>query len=182
MGTRKPIFIDRDGVLNVDVSPYISNVDQLQLFSWTVGSLLKLHENGFEIYVVSNQQGVALGITSSEALEQITEKIQSAVRPEGFSIKKFYHCTALDSENHPWRKPSPGMILAARDEFNLELGDAFFIGDKWSDIECAARAGCRPLLVLSGVTAPGSWEQWKFKPERVFPSLKEAAEWVVEQG
>jgi D-glycero-D-manno-heptose 1,7-bisphosphate phosphatase len=179
MGT-KPIFIDRDGVLNVDVSPYISSLEQLQLFPWTIDALTKLHESGFEIYIISNQQGVALGITTPDALDQITEEIQDAVRVRGFEIRKFYHCTALDSANHPWRKPLPGMILAARDEFDLNLEGSFFIGDKWSDIECGAVAGCRPLLVLTGVTAPGSWEAWKHKPEKVFANLGEAVDWIVE--
>jgi D-glycero-D-manno-heptose 1,7-bisphosphate phosphatase len=179
MGTRKPIFIDRDGVLNVDVSPYISRSEQLQLFPYTVDSLQKLHEHGYEIYIISNQQGVALGITSEEELEKITETIQAALRGRGFEIKKFFHCTALDSANHPWRKPSPGMILAARDEFDLNLEGTFFIGDKWSDIESGSRAGCRPILVLTGVTAPGSWDHWEHKPEKVFPNLKEAVDWIT---
>ncbi len=179
MGNRKPIFIDRDGVLNADVSPYTARVEQLTLFPWTVDALAKLHEHGFEIFVISNQQGVARGITSLEELEKITEAIQKPLRERGFSIRKFYHCTALDSENHPWRKPSPGMLLAARDEFGLDLEGAFFIGDKWSDIEAGARAGCRTILVLSGVTAPGTWGDWTHQPEQVFRSLKEAVDWVV---
>lgn len=177
----KPIFIDRDGVLNVDVSPYVSRLEQLQIFPWVEESLVKLHESGFDVYVISNQQGVALGITSPEELERMTEALQGLTRRHGFEIKAFYHCTALDSEKHPWRKPSPGMILAAKEEHGLSLEQAFFIGDKWSDIECGARAGCRPLLVLTGVTAPEGWKDWKYQPEKVFPTLKEAVDWVVEQ-
>ena len=175
----KPIFIDRDGVLNVDISPYVSRLEQLQIFPFVSEALRKLHENGYEIFVISNQQGVALGITSAEELDRMTAALQETVKPFGFSIKAFYHCIALDTENHPWRKPSPGMILAAQKDHGLDLKDSFFIGDKWSDVECAVRAGCRPLLVLTGVTGPEGWKNWKHQPERVFPSLKEAVDWIT---
>lgn len=181
MGTHKPIFIDRDGVINVDVTPYVSTVDQLQIFPWTAEALHKLHLHGYEIFVISNQQGVALGITSLKELAKMEEAIQTPLRALGFSIGKFYYCTARNSENDPCRKPAPGMLLAAQKEFDLDLSSAYFIGDKWSDIECALRAGCHPILVLSGVTAPGGWENWKHKPERVFSTLKEAVDWVTAQ-
>ena len=73
------------------------------------------------------------------------------------------------------------MVFAARDEFDLNLEGAFLIGDKDTDIECAHRAGLRPLLVQTGVTAPGEEQDWPFPPEAVFPSLLEAAQYVVEE-
>lgn len=179
---RKPVFLDRDGVINVDRTPYVSALDQLELFPYTVESLVRLYEAGFDIFVVSNQQGVALGVTPPEVLEQINETIQEAIRPYGAFIKKFYYCTALDAEKHPWRKPSPGMILAARDEFGLDLTGAFMVGDKPSDMECAVRAGVRPLLVLSGVATARDASGMAYPPEAVFPTLKEAVDYIVASG
>lgn len=177
---RKPIFIDRDGVINVDISPYVSRLELFQMFPWTVEALTLLDRAGYDIYVISNQQGVALGITPAEELEKINAALQAALAPHGFGVRKFYYCTALASENHPWRKPSPGMILAARDEFGLNLEGAFMIGDKEIDVECGLRAGCRPLLVLSGVTHGQSWTKWAHQPEAAFENLLEAARYVVE--
>lgn len=177
----KPLFLDRDGVLNRDVAPYLSSLEQLEVFPWTAPALALLAGAGYDFYVVSNQQGVALGITSAEELERITDGIQDALRPVGVEIRKFYYCTAHDRENHPWRKPSPGMILAAGEEFGFDPAGAFMIGDKWSDIEAGARAGCRPLLVRSGVTPEGDGTDWPYPPERAFPTLAEAAEWIVGQ-
>ena len=182
MTPRKPIFLDRDGVLNVDVSPYVSRVEDLELFPWTVEALVALDRAGFDMFVISNQQGVALGITPAVALDDIDAKIQSALQPHGFGIKRFYYCTSLDSVGDPCRKPAPGMILQARDEFSLDLGGAFFVGDKDTDIECAARAGCRGLLVLSGVTQPDEWKSWRHQPEGVFRTLREAVAYVVQGG
>ncbi len=176
---RKPIFLDRDGVLNIDVEPYVARMAEFQVFPWTVDSLVRLDRAGFEIFVVSNQQGVSLGITNEDELSRMTEHLQSLLRAHGFQIRKFYHATALKAQRHPWRKPSRGMIFSAVDEFKLDLDGAFLIGDKWSDIEAAARAGLRPLLVLSGVTAQGDWHDWNYAPEAVFPTLAEAVEHVL---
>lgn len=176
---RRPLFLDRDGVLNVDVTPYVTHVDQLQIFPYTVATLKKLHEAGFDLYVVSNQQGVAKGITTMEVVQACTDKIQEACRAAGFEIRKFYYCTALAGEDSSWRKPKPGMILATRDEFGLDLEGAFFIGDKWSDIEAGAKAGLRPLLVYTGVTAPSDSTAWAYPPEASFPTLVEAADYVL---
>lgn len=74
------------------------------------------------------------------------------------------------------------MILAAKEEFGLKLEGCYFIGDKWSDIECGARAGCKTLLVLTGVTGPEATESWHYKPEKVFPTLKEAVDYVCGVG
>lgn len=177
--TKRAIFIDRDGVINVDVTPYLARAEQLQIFPYAMEAMSHLAKAGFDIFVVSNQQGVALGITTQEELESITNALKDSAAERGFDFKKFYYCTARDSENHPWRKPSPGMLLSAAEEYNLDLQNCYFIGDKWSDIECGARAGAHPLLVLSGVTPPGAWSDWHYKPEGVFPTLAEAATWVV---
>ncbi|HVL39063.1 MAG TPA: HAD-IIIA family hydrolase [Fimbriimonadaceae bacterium] len=176
---RKPIFIDRDGVINVDIEPYVTHLDLFQLFPWTVEALRILHEADYDIYVISNQQGVGLGLTPMEEVEKMDALLQAALAPHEFQVKKFYYCTALKSENHPWRKPAPGMILAARDEFGLDLTDTFMIGDKQIDVMCALRAGCRPLLVLSGVTKGSEWMQWEHQPEAAFENLLDAARYVV---
>ena len=86
---RKPIFLDRDGVLNVDITPYVSRVELFDIFPWTVDALVRLDRAGYDIYVVSNQQGVALGITPIEELDKMNEAMQSLLRPHGFEIKKF---------------------------------------------------------------------------------------------
>lgn len=179
MGAKRPLFLDRDGVLNVDITPYVSRLELLEIFSWTVPAL-KLLADDYDFYVVSNQQGVSLGITPPEELEKITNAIQDACRAEGFEIRKFYHCTARDSERHPWRKPSPGMILSAAEDFDFDPAGAFLIGDKWSDIEAAAKAGCRPLLVMTGVTTDEAYKTWNYPPEHVFPTLLEATQWIAE--
>jgi len=102
------------------------------------------------------------------------------VRPYGFEIKKFYYCTAHDGQQHPWRKPNPGMILAAAEEFDFDPAGCFLIGDWWKDMSAARGAGCRPLLVMSGVCKGEEYKSWPDQPEAVFPSLIEAAEYAIQ--
>ncbi|MFY9233219.1 MAG: HAD family hydrolase [Fimbriimonadaceae bacterium] len=175
---RRPIFLDRDGVLNVDPSPYVSRVEDLEIFPYTIDALVRLDRAGYDIYVVSNQQGVALGITPIEELPKIDEAFQSLLRPHGFEIKKFYYATSHKSENHPWRKPGSGMILAAAEEFGLDPRGAFMVGDKETDLIAGKAAGCRPLLVLTGRRS-GGWESYECQPEAVFPTLSEAVDYVI---
>ncbi|HWA83437.1 MAG TPA: HAD-IIIA family hydrolase [Fimbriimonadaceae bacterium] len=182
MAERQPLFLDRDGVLNRDMKPYIATADELEIFPWTLDALALLDAAGFEFYIVSNQQGVAKGFISPLELEKQTEKIESALATRNLQIRRFYYCTALAADNHPWRKPGDGMIQAAREEFGIDPAGAFLIGDRWSDIEAGAKAGCRPLLVLSGGTDEGEWMEWKHKPEKVFPTLLEAAQWIAGGG
>lgn len=174
----KPLFLDRDGVLNVDVKPYVTHRSQFELFPWTVPALNLLLDHGFDLFVISNQQGVAKGLTPREELDACTEILRQSIAPRAF--QQFYYCLALDSDNHPWRKPNPGMILAAGEEFGFDPRGAFVVGDKWTDSECAARAGCLSLIVQSGLTRDDKETQsWKYRPEAVLPTLRDAAEWLV---
>lgn len=178
---RKPLFLDRDGVINRDLVPYVTTADELEIFPWTVDALELLHGAGYQFFIVSNQQGVAKGFIQEAELEKQTEKITRALQARGLSIEKFYYCKSLATAGDPWRKPGCGMIEAARDDFGVDPKGAFMIGDRWSDMQAGASAGCRPLLLLSGGTKEG-WETWEYPPERVFANLLEAAEWIVREG
>lgn len=178
---KRAVFLDRDGVLNVDLAPYVTCAEDLRIFPF-VGECLGLLANaGFELFVVSNQQGVAKGITPPEELPKMNAMLRAVAAEHGAEIREIYYCTAHRSENHPWRKPSPGMLLSAAEQYGVDLSRSFLIGDKWSDIEAGARAGVTTVLVLTGVTNSG-WEQWDYRPDHVCESLVEAVEWVVGAG
>lgn len=176
---RKAIFLDRDGVINRDLTPYVTSASLFNPFPWAVEALTLLNNAQFDIYVVSNQQGVALGYLDEAELAKMDAKLQEMLAPYGFQIKKMYYCLARDEDNHPWRKPGCGMIVAAGEEFGFDPRGCFLIGDKDTDLMAAAAAGCRPLLVLSGVTSQSEVPSLPVQPEAVFPTLLEAAQWVA---
>ena len=154
----------------------------MQLFPWTVDALVRLDRAGFDVYVISNQQGVARGITPIEELAKIDAAIQGALAPHGVSVRKFYYCLSHDGENDPCRKPSPGMLLKARDEFGLTLEGAFFVGDKDTDMQCGRSVGCRTVLVLSGVTSAEEARNLNPQPERIVAHLGAAVDYVLLAG
>jgi D-glycero-D-manno-heptose 1,7-bisphosphate phosphatase len=178
---RKPLFLDRDGVINVDLDPYVCREEELAIFDWTFQALRMLDAAGFDLYVVSNQQGVATGLVEPAELGKINARIQDVLQAGGFEIRKFYYSTGRWDEDR-WRKPRPDMVFEAGREFGFDPAGAFLIGDKDTDVECAHRAGCRPLLVLSGVTAAGQYRDWEFQPEKEFRDLLEAAKGICNEG
>lgn len=164
-------------MINVDVDPYVCRLEDLRLFPWTLEALRLLDSAGFDLYVVSNQQGVALGLIDPFELDRITEAIQATLREHHLRIRRFYY--SVGRSDDPWRKPRPDMVHQAGRDFGFDPWGSFLIGDKDTDIECADAAGCRPILVLSGVTAEREWESWSVQPERVFENVLEAARWIV---
>lgn len=172
---RRALFLDRDGVLNVDIAPYVPDLASFEVFPYTLDALKMFHEAGFEFYVVSNQQGVSLGITPAEELEKMSQRLQEIVRPHGFEFRRFYYATDLDEADHPWRKPKPGMILQAVEDFGISLEGALLVGDKWSDIAAAEAAGIPGYLVYSGVSSSRADWEGRCHPAGEFSNLLEAA-------
>lgn len=178
---RQPIFLDRDGVINVDITPYVCRFEDFQLFPYTIDALRILNEEGYDIYIISNQQGVSLGLIELGTLPRINDYLQEQCSRHGFRIKGIYYCTDIKTEADNCRKPSPAMILRAQQEHHLELYGATMVGDKWSDIECGYRAGLRTVLVYSGVTSRGEPKGWRVQPDAECETLLEAVHWVLAQ-
>jgi D-glycero-D-manno-heptose 1,7-bisphosphate phosphatase len=166
-------------VINRDLTPYIATADDLEIFPWTLEALALLDKFGYEFFIISNQQAVGRGLIDPLELDRQTEKIAALLETRGLAIKHFYYCTSLEEENDPRRKPGCAMIEEARDQYGVDPSGAFMIGDRWSDIEAGVRGGCRPLLVESGGAHGQNWKEWQYQPEMVFPTLLEAAQWIV---
>lgn len=148
----KACFLDRDGVLNVEVD-YLHEVDKLVLENGVIEALQILQREGFKLFVVTNQAGVAKGFFSCEDVERIHEKMAEIFALNGVKIDRFYYCC-----HHPdftgecdCRKPKPMMILRAAEEFDIDLSKSYMIGDRITDIQAGIAADCaKSILVLSG--------------------------------
>jgi D-glycero-D-manno-heptose 1,7-bisphosphate phosphatase len=152
----KAVFLDRDGVINVEKS-YLHRVEDFEFLPGVPQALRLLKEAGFLLIVVTNQSGVARGYYSLEAVHEIHRHLQDELKPYGAAINAFYICPHHpdhESEDHPaecfCRKPLPGMIVKAVADFQIDPGRSFLVGDKLSDIEAGRAAGCRCLLVRTG--------------------------------
>jgi D,D-heptose 1,7-bisphosphate phosphatase len=147
------VFLDRDGTLNEDPG-YISDPEQVVLFSDTGDALALLKKYGFLLIVISNQSGIARGLMKSEDVDAVNEKINQILSEYKVKIDAFYYCPAhpdySSEEECECRKPSPKLLLEAASEFNVDLQSSYFIGDTIADIQCGKNAGIKTILVKTG--------------------------------
>jgi D-glycero-D-manno-heptose 1,7-bisphosphate phosphatase len=148
-------FVDRDGTLNV-CPPAHAYVETAGAFEWLPGAiegLASLGLQGFALVVVSNQRGVALGLVSASVLEEIEQIIQSALAERGADgVLAFRYCIHGLAERCRCRKPAPGLVTAAADEFGFDLASSWMIGDSESDVLAGAAAGCRTARIMASGT------------------------------
>lgn len=144
---KKPaVFLDRDGTLIEEVN-YLSRVEDLRLFSYTVESVKLLKDNGFLVIVVTNQSGIGRGIYSEGDMHIVHDAIQAEL--EG-GIDAFYFCPHLPDEGCKCRKPGLGMIEAAMEEFEIDLTNSWMVGDKKIDVETGIAARLSTIMVSTG--------------------------------
>lgn len=138
----KALFIDRDGVVNVDKVHVFRKED----FEFTDG-IFDLCRNyiaeEYLIIVITNQAGIAKGIFTEADFLSLTDWMIDQFRDNGITISNVYHCPHHPDITGPCecRKPNPGMILQAVKEFDLDISECVLIGDKKSDLEAGRSAG-----------------------------------------
>lgn len=145
--TRRALFLDRDGVINVDHG-YVHRPDQFEFVDGMFDLCRHARDLGYLIVVVTNQAGIGRGYYSEEAFHELTTWMGQRFADAGVEIAGTYFCPhhaehgigrykrACDR-----RKPNPGMLLDAARELDIDLGGSILIGDKESDIEAGRRAG-----------------------------------------
>ena len=180
----KAIFLDRDGVINRDPGngDYIKSWKEFEFMPGAMDAIKKLNANGYEIFVISNQAGVAKGLYSQDALEEITKNMLSEIEKQGGRIRSVSYCTHNTDAGCDCRKPKTGMIENATKGLDIDFKSTYFIGDSWRDIETGKNIGCRTIFLLTGKEKKEDIKNWTVKPDCVKNDLKEAVEWVLKQG
>ncbi len=149
---RPAVFFDRDGVLNHDAG----YVHTPEAFIWTdeaVAAVRQVNDAGWLAIVVTNQAGIARGYYGHEDVSRLHQWMQHELGRHGAHIDAFYYCphhvdgvVAELAMACACRKPNPGMLLAAFEDWRVDRDRSFLIGDKGSDVEAAKRAGIRGYL------------------------------------
>lgn len=155
--SRRAVFLDRDGVLNVDQG-YVHKVEDLELITGVGRSLAELKRRGFLLVVVSNQSGVGRGYFTAAAVDAFHAAMQTQLRSKfGVSIDAFYVCYDPPQTPSTHRKPAPGMVLDAARDLGIELASSWLVGDRDTDIECGRAAGVRAIHITSGTAHPAAF-------------------------
>ena len=160
MRTLRPaIFLDRDGVL-IEDSHYLGDRSRVRLVPAAAEAVAALNRAGWAVVVVTNQSGVARGMFSEADVVAVHDHLADLLRGYSARIDAFHHCP-----HHPdgdvaeyrvaceCRKPEAGMLLRAAADLGLDLAASWMIGDRVSDLQAGAAAGCRTALVRTGYGA-----------------------------
>jgi D-glycero-D-manno-heptose 1,7-bisphosphate phosphatase len=138
----KALFLDRDGVINVD-KVHVYRKEDFEFSEGIFNLIRKYTDSGYLIIVITNQAGIAKGIYPEKEYFDLTEWMIEQFQKEGIAISRVYHCP-----HHPditgeclCRKPNPGMILQAVKDFDLDISQCVLIGNKDTDLEAGRRAG-----------------------------------------
>lgn len=189
------VFLDRDNTI-IRNDGDLGDPEQVELMQGAASAIASLCGLGFKIVVVTNQGGVARGKYREQDVEAVNERVRAVVAATctGARIDRFYFCpyhpeatVSRYRQEHPWRKPQPGMLLAAAADMNLDLSRSWMIGDQMRDIEAGQAAGVRTILLsedpsaLKLTLASPDDPPDKVRPRYVARSLVEAVRIVAQK-
>lgn len=167
----KLVILDRDGTINHDSDKYIKSPEEFRPIPGSLEAIARLTQADYRIVVATNQAGIARGLFDTRTLFAIHETLLHALAQVGGRIDAFFFCPHAAEAGCPCRKPQPGMLLEVARRFNVALDDVYMVGDAQRDLEAAAAAGAKPVLVLTG-KGERTQHEGKLPPgTRVFPDL-----------
>lgn len=154
---QKAVFLDRDGTINKYVG-FLKNINDFELNEGIAEAIRKINESEYLAIVVTNQPVIARGEVSFDELNEIHNKMETLLGENGAYVDRTYYCPHHPHKGYDGeivelkiececRKPKPGMILKAAEEFNIDLKQSYMIGDSKNDIKAGIAAGCRTVLI-----------------------------------
>jgi D-glycero-D-manno-heptose 1,7-bisphosphate phosphatase len=146
----KLVVLDRDGTINHDSDSYVKSIEEWRPIDGSLNAIARLTQAGYRVVVATNQSGIARGLFDTSTLIAIHDRLQHAAAQAGGRIDAFFFCPHAADSACECRKPKPGMLLEVGRRFNVSLADVYMVGDAQRDLEAAAAAGARPVLVLTG--------------------------------
>lgn len=185
-GIMRAVFLDRDGTIN-DNRRMVEKPEDLLLYPNAAMGLKLLRRAGFLLVVVTNQGGVSLGYTDDATIRLIHERMTGELLADGAPIDAVYTSTwhrdgdQGRGDDPAWRKPEPGMLIAAARDLDIDLGKSFMVGDRATDVEAGRRAGCRTVLVCTG-DGPGQSFEKGWEPDIKAEDLLDAAVRIIESA
>lgn len=157
---QKAVFLDRDGTINKHAG-FLKEPDEFELIDGAAEAIRKINESGYLAIVVTNQPVIARGEVTESELDAIHNKMETLLGRDGAYLDGIYYCP-----HHPdrgfageiaelkieceCRKPKPGMLLKAADDFNIDFSQSWMIGDSKSDVLAGKSAGCKTALIGKG--------------------------------
>ena len=187
---RAAVFLDRDGTMIHDVG-YLSRLEDLRWFPWSIDAIRSLNRAGFLVCVTTNQGGIGLGFYGEPFVNAVHARMSEELAQAGARVDGWFFCPhhpdAIENRlrvSCDCRKPGPGMIRQAQQQFDIDLGSSFVVGDKLADVGLGAGVGATSILVRTGY---GEAELTRHAGEIpgagfVAPTLMEAVSWILSRS
>ena len=180
---QKAIFLDRDGTINYERGQ-LSDIDKFELMPGVSDAIKIINRSGYLAIVITNQPVIARGELTFEGLDEIHKKMETLLGKDGAYLDAIYFCPhhpdkGFDGEvkelkiDCECRKPKIGMLLKAKERFNIDLESSFFIGDTARDVNCGKNANCKTILIKDNKN------NLDCNPDYIAPSLLEAVKIII---
>lgn len=184
---KKAIFLDRDGVINVERS-YICQPEDFELYPFTFEAIKKINDAGYLAVVVSNQSAIARNMCTVEQVDKVHEKLRKELDSSGAYIDAIYYCPHLPNlhlktgnplylKECDCRKPKTGLFEMAVKDFFINPKESWMVGDSNRDIVAGKNFGCKTIGVLTGHGKKGFSEE----PDYISDNLLEAVKLILSQ-
>lgn len=181
----KAIFLDRDGTINEEMG-YINHPDRFIIFDFVFEAIKIFNDLNYKVFIVTNQSGLARGYFTESVLEQVHSGLFKSLEDNRVYIEKLYFCphhkngeVEKFTRDCTCRKPKPGMLIQAKEEYNIDLKGSFLIGDRYKDIKFGQDNGITSIMVMTGY-GKGEYtyqkEQWPKQPDYIAKNILEAAQ------
>jgi len=178
------VFVDRDGVLNLDyVGDYVKKWEDFKFLPGVLESLTRLKRAGFKTLIVSNQAGIGDGVYQKADLDKITALMTSEIERAGGEVAGIYYCLHGKESGCGCRKPKTGLFKQAGKHWSFDPRHTFFIGDKASDIKAGKDFGLRTIMVLTGYGKTHSQEmESDAAPDHICEDFQEAVDFLLQKN
>lgn len=176
------VFLDRDGVINVDSPHYIKSASEFHFIPGSAEAIALLTQKNFDVIIITNQSAVGRKMITHNGLESIFVQMKKGIHKAGGEIKDIFFCPHTPDDGCTCRKPEPGLILKAVNQYNIRPSFSAMIGDSAKDIFCARRAGCGYAVLVqtgNGKKAALQLDKAKENPDFQAIDLMDAAKWLI---
>lgn len=164
---RKALFLDRDGVVNVEKN-YLHKIEDFELMEGIIEVCRHYQSQGYVILIVTNQSGISRGFYTEDDFARLSQWMVEYFTTLGVTLTHIYHCPHHESIDGACecRKPNAGMFIAAQKAYDLDMAASVMIGDNERDIHASLKAGVGMNILLSSTATHST-------ANRIIHSLKE---------
>ena len=141
------VILDRDGVINRETGNFVKSLDDWQILNGSLKAIAQLSQNGYPVFVATNQSGIARGLYTEKTLEQIHRHMLKQVHEAGGEINGIFYCPHVDSDDCDCRKPKSGLLKQVSEIHGIDLSKSIMVGDSIRDLQAGLDAGAFVALV-----------------------------------